>query len=118
MKGNVMQQVLVTVRYRVHGDRIQFRNDMAKAAAMIAGSHGLAWEIWGFHKDRGAGINAYLFESAAAATAFVAGPVLERLRARPDVTEVSYDLAPIDQELSAITGAGVALASAPAAAAS
>ncbi|WP_162917300.1 YdhR family protein [Dongia deserti] len=108
-----MQHMLITVRYRVAGNHAHFRHDMSKAAAMIAELPGLAWKIWGFDQDRGAGVSAYLFESEPAARAFLAGPVLERLRNRPDVTEVTFDIAPVDRGLSAITGATRALAAVP-----
>ena len=108
-----MQQMLIMVRYRVGGNHAHFRHDMSKAAAMIAELPGLAWKIWGFDEDRGAGVSAYLFESEAAARAFLAGPVLERLRNRPDVIEVTFEIAPVDRDLSAITGATHALAVLP-----
>jgi hypothetical protein len=112
-----MGQMLVTVRYRVRGDHAHFRHDMTKAAGLIAGIPGLVWKIWGIDQDRDIGASAYLFASEASARAFVAGPTLERLRSRPDVTDVSFELAPIDQDLSEMTGAADALARAPMAAA-
>jgi hypothetical protein len=112
-----MGQVLVTVRYRVQGDHDHFRHDMTKVAGMIAGIPGLVWKIWGIDHDRDIGASAYLFASEASARAFIAGPMLERLRSRPDVADVSFELAPIDQDLSEMTGAANALAGAPIAAA-
>jgi hypothetical protein len=112
-----MGQMLVTVRYRVQGDHAHFRHDMTKAAGLIAGVPGLVWKIWGIDRDRGIGASAYLFASEASARAFIAGPMLERLRSRPDVTDVSFELATVDQDLSEMTGAADALAGAPIAAA-
>jgi len=43
--------------------------------------------------------------------------ILFRLRSRPGVTDVSFELAPVDQDLSEMTGAAAALAGAPIAAA-
>ena len=112
-----MQQMLIMVRYRVAGDHAHFRHDMSKAAAMIAELPGLSWKIWGFDSDFGTGLSAYLFESEASARAFLSGPIIERLRSRPDVTEVTFDVAPVDRALSAITGGMPALAGTPIAAA-
>ena len=111
-----MQQMLIMVRYRVAGDHAHFRHDMSQAAAMIAELPGLSWKIWGFDNDFGTGLSAYLFESEATARAFLSGPVIERLRSRPDVTEVTFDVAPVDRALSATTGAALALALTPTAA--
>jgi len=112
-----MGQMLVTVRYRVQGDHAHFRHDVKKAAGLIAGIPGLLWKIWGIDEDRDTGVSAYLFASEASARAFIAGPMIERLRSRPDVTDVSFEFAPVDQELSEMTGAADALAGAPVAAA-
>ena len=109
-----MQQMLIMVRYRVAGDHAHFGHDMSKAAAMIAELPGLSWKIWGFDPDFGTGLSAYLFESEASARAFLSGPIIERLRSRPDVTEVTFDVAPVDRALSAATGAAQALAATPA----
>ena len=112
-----MGQMLVTVRYRVQGDHAHFRHDVKKAASLIAGIPGLVWKIWGIDEDRDTGVSAYLFASEASARAFIAGPMIERLRSRPDVTDVSFEFATVDQELSEMTGAADALAGAPVAAA-
>jgi hypothetical protein len=105
-----MRQTLVTVRYTLTGDGETFRTDMDKAAALIAETPGLVWKIWGFEPDLGFGLSAYLFESEAAAYAFVGGPVIQALRARPDVSDVIFEMAGVDQDLSAMTGASTALA--------
>jgi len=112
-----MGQMVVTVRYRVQGDHAHFRYDMKKAAGLIAGIPGLVWKIWGIDQDRDVGVSTYLFASEASARAFIAGPMIERLRSRPDVTEVTFDVAPVDRALSAITGGMPALAGTPIAAA-
>jgi hypothetical protein len=112
-----MGQMLLTVRYRVRGDHAHFRHDMKKAAGLVAGIPGLVWKIWGIDQDREVGVSAYLFASEASARAFVAGPMIERLRGRPDVTDVSFEFAPVDQDLSEMTGATDALSGAPVAAA-
>lgn len=112
-----MGQVLVTVRYRIEGDHAHFRHDLQKVAGLIAGIPGLVWKIWGIDQDRDVGVSAYLFASEASARAFIAGPMIERLRSRPDVTDVSFEFAPVDQDLSEMTGAADALAGMPTAAA-
>jgi hypothetical protein len=112
-----MGQMLVTVRYRVQGDHAHFRHDMTKAAGLIAGLPGLVWKIWGIDQDRDIGVSTYLFASESTARAFIAGPMIERLRSRPDVTDVSFELVPVDRDLSEMTGAADALAGAPVAAA-
>lgn len=104
-----MKQALVTVRYTLTGDGETFRKDMGEAAALISETPGLTWKIWGFEPELGFGLSAYLFESEAAAYAFVGGPVIRSLRERPDVSDVIFEMAGVERGLSAMTGAGPAL---------
>ena len=99
--------VLVTVSYRVVGDVAVFRAHAAGAAAKIAEWPGLRWKVWGLDDD-GAGVSAYLFETAEAAGAFAGGPVVAGLKANPAVRDVTLCAAPVDAGLSAITHAAFA----------
>jgi hypothetical protein len=99
--------VLLTVTYRVSADVDAFRAKAAEAAARIAGWPGLRWKIWGLDPN-GAGVSAYLFETADAADAFAAGPVIAGLNANPVVQGVSLAVAPVDAPLSQITHAAFA----------
>ena len=108
-KEKAMKQALVTVRYTLTGDAEIFRKDMDMAAALIAETPGLVWKIWGFEAELGFGLSAYLFESEAAAYAFVTGPVIKSLRDRPDISDVIFEMAAVEPGLSAMTGAGPAL---------
>src|SRR5687768_568514 len=97
MEGNVMQQMQVTVRYRVAGDHTHFRAEMAKSAPAIASIPGLVRNMWSLDPDSGLGTSVYLFESEAAARHFLAGPTLEHLLNGPGVSGVAFDLSHIDE---------------------
>jgi len=99
--------VLLTVTYRVSADVDAFRAKAADAATRIAGWPGLRWKIWGLDPS-GAGVSAYLFETAEAAAAFAAGPVIAGLKANPVVEGVTLASAPVDAALSEVTHAGFA----------
>ena len=92
-----MQQMQVTVRYRVEGDHAHFRAEMAKAAPMVASIAGLVRNMWSLDPDSGLGTSIYLFDSEAAAHHFIAGPTLEHLLNGPDVSGVSFDLTHVDE---------------------
>lgn len=113
-----MQPTLLTVRYRWSGEPARFAADMANAAAAIAAVPGLAWKIWGFDAASGTGLSAYLFETPAAADVFAAGPIIERLKGHPKVADVALAKAAVERDLSLVTGAGPALATRAAPAAS
>lgn len=116
MEDTDLPMALITVRYRLRGPVAQFRGDVSPAADALAGTPGLIWKIWGFDEAQGMGVSAYLFESLAKAEDFVAGPTIGRLRQRPEVVEVALELAAVDRDLSARTGAASALELLPAAA--
>ena len=91
-----MQQMQVTVRYRVEGDHAHFRAEMTKTVPAIASIPGLVRNMWSLDPDSGLGTSVYLFESEAAARHFLAGPTLEHLLNGPGVSGVSFDLTHID----------------------
>ena len=99
--------ILLTVTYRVSGDLEVFKATAAEVAAKIAGARGLRWKVWGLGSD-GAGVSAYLFETADAAEAFANGPVIGGLKGNPAVHGVTLVAAPVDATLSQITHAGFA----------
>lgn len=92
-----MQQVQVTVRYRVEGDHAHFRAEMSKAAPAIASIPGLVRNMWSLDPDSGLGTSIYLFDSEAAARHFLTGPTLEHLLNGPGVRGVSFDCTHVDE---------------------
>ncbi len=105
-----MNQTLLTVHYAIAGDPTRLRSQMSMAAPAIAGVPGLAFKLWGFDAVNRVGTSTYLFDSEEAAQHFANGPVIEGLKASPDVAEVFLAVAPVDHDLSAVTGAGPLLA--------
>ena len=91
-----MQQMQVTVRYRVGGDHAHFRAELTKSAPFIASIAGLVRNMWSLDPDSGLGTSIYLFDSEAAARHFLAGPTLEHLLNGPEVSGVSFDLTHVD----------------------
>lgn len=110
-----MTMALILVRYRLRGPVAQFRAEASPAADALADTPGLIWKIWGFADAQRMGVSAYLFESLATAEHFVAGPAIARLRQRFEVVEVALEVAAVDRDLSARTGAAPALELSPAA---
>jgi hypothetical protein len=107
--------VIVQINYR--------RPDMPKAewearytddrAAQFLKVPGLQWKIWldGDAERMAGGI--YLFEDRAAAEAYVAGPIVARMKANPDFSDVDVRVFDVRERMSAITRApvpGLALA--------
>lgn len=74
---------------------------------------GLQWKIWldGQEERRAGGI--YLFAGRAAAEAYVAGPIVARMKANPDVTDLQIRVFDVRENMTAITNGpvpGLALA--------
>jgi len=115
MEHTDMTMALITVRCRLRVPVAQFRGGASAAAEALADTPGLIWKIWGFAAAQSM-VTAYLFESLAKAEDFVAGPIIEQLRQRPEVAEVALEVAAVDRDLSARTGAAPALELSPAAA--
>jgi len=64
---------------------------------------GLQWKIWldGEEERRAGGI--YLFDSRANAEAYVAGPIVARMKANPDITDLQIRLFDVRERMTAIT---------------
>ncbi|WP_135465679.1 YdhR family protein [Crenalkalicoccus roseus] len=99
--------VVVQINYR--------RPDMPKAewearytderAAQFLSVPGLHWKIWlDGEAERLAG-GLYLFEDRAAAEAYVNGPIVARLKANPELSEVQIRVFEVRERMSAITRA-------------
>jgi hypothetical protein len=68
---------------------------------------GLVWKIWLDSPDENRVGGLYLFETRAQADAYLAGPIVARMRANPDVTELETRVFNVRDRMSAITHAPV-----------
>src|SRR6476661_401721 len=66
---------------------------------------GLLWKIWLREPQRRESGGIYLFESREAAEAYVAGPIVARIRANPDFGEVTVKVFDVREGQSRITRA-------------
>ncbi len=66
---------------------------------------GLLWKIWldGTGERRAGGV--YLFTDRAAAEAYAAGPIVARIKANPELSEVEVRVFDVSERMSAITRA-------------
>jgi len=68
---------------------------------------GLQWKIWldGEEERRAGGI--YLFADRETAEAYVNGPIVARMKANPDITDLQIRIFDVRERMSAITNAPV-----------
>jgi hypothetical protein len=68
---------------------------------------GLQWKIWldGDAERRAGGI--YLFDTRAAAEAYVDGPIVARMKANPDITDLQVRIFDVRENMTAITNGPV-----------
>jgi hypothetical protein len=80
----------------------RYTDDRAKQFLQVPG---LLWKIWldGTDERRAGGI--YMFADRAAAEAYAAGPIVERLRDNPDLSEVDVRIFDVRRRMSEITRA-------------
>jgi hypothetical protein len=80
----------------------RYTDDLARRFLDVPG---LLWKIWldGDAERRDGGI--YLFESRAAAEAYAAGPIVARMRANPDLSELDIRIFDVRERMSEITRA-------------
>ena len=82
----------------------RYTDDRAKQFLAVPG---LQWKIWldGEEERRAGGI--YLFADRAAAEAYVNGPIVARMKANPDITDLQIRIFDVRQNMSEITRAPV-----------
>ena len=80
----------------------RYTDDRARPFLDVAGLH---WKIWldGDAERLAGGI--YLFADREAAEAYVAGPIVARMKANPDIQELSIRVFDVRQRMSEITNA-------------
>ena len=83
------------------------RQDLAAAwldaAQPIADVPGLLWKVWLMNEAEHEAGGIYLFESKAAAEAYVAGPIVAALKSSPAISDISAKLFDVMEKHSAIT---------------
>ncbi|NMJ40040.1 YdhR family protein [Roseomonas sp. JC162] len=82
----------------------RYTDDRAKQFLAVPG---LQWKIWldGEEERRAGGI--YLFDSRASAEAYVNGPIVARMKANPDITELQIRMFDVRERMTAITNGPV-----------
>lgn len=64
---------------------------------------GLAWKIWlDDEEERRAG-GIYLFDTRASAQAYMDGPIVARMKANPDITDLQVRMFDVRENMTAIT---------------
>ena len=78
----------------------RYTDDRAKQFLAVPG---LQWKIWldGEEERRAGGI--YLFDSRASAEAYVSGPIVARMKANPDITDLQIRMFDARDRMTAIT---------------
>lgn len=101
-----MSKVL-QVNYKLSSSVSDFLEAAQPVAEIIANFEGLRWKIWLKNESENEGGGLYLFENESALNGFVNGPVIEKLKAHPQIAEVSLKSFDVPAELSAMTQAPV-----------
>lgn len=92
----------------------EFKNSPAEAkqqgqalASAISQVQGLLWKIWLMDEFTHQAGGIYLFESQAAAEAYLNGPIGQAIQSHPDFANLHIRLAPLWAEATAVTASEV-----------
>jgi hypothetical protein len=80
----------------------RYTDDRARPFLDVAG---LQWKIWLDAPDERLAGGTYLFADREAAQAYVFGPIVARMKANPDIKELSIRVFDVRQRMSEITNA-------------
>jgi hypothetical protein len=105
IKGEKMSQKILQVNFKFSIPRADLEAAFLPVAQPIADVPGLLWKVWLMNEVEQEAGGIYLFESDAAAQAYLAGPIVASLKASPAVSNISAKLFDVLESHSAITRA-------------
>jgi hypothetical protein len=96
-------KVNLQIQFDLQCTPAEYRGLADHVAGAIAAVPGLLWKVWIVDEERRRGGGVYLFEDRAAATAYLEGPIVSRLRANPALTNVEVRLFEVIDAPSVVT---------------
>ncbi len=85
-------KVNLQIQFDLRCTSAEYRGLAEHVASAIAAVPGLLWKIWILDEERARGGGVYLFADRAAATAYLEGPIISRLRGNPAVSGIEVKL--------------------------
>ena len=96
-------KVNVQIQFDLRCTPAEYRGLADHVAGAIAAVPGLLWKLWILDEERRRGGGVYLFADRVAATAYLEGPIVTRLRENPGVAGVEVRLFDVLDGPSVIT---------------
>jgi hypothetical protein len=94
---------LVQINLNFSASRPELEAAWLQAAEPIAAQPGLVWKVWLMNETGREAGGVYLFESEAAAQAYLDGPICAALRSSPVVSNISAKMFDVLEPHTAIT---------------
>lgn len=98
-----MTQTIVQINFTYGMADAEYATLAQHGATAIAGVPGLIWKVFLCNAEQKTAGGIYLFADQAAATAYVNGPIIARLRQHPQITAMSINLFAILLAPTAVT---------------
>jgi hypothetical protein len=96
-------KVNLQIQFDLRCTPTEYRGLAEHVAPAISGVPGLLWKVWILDEEHGRGGGVYLFANRLAATAYLEGPIVSRLRGNPAVANVEVRLFDVIEGPSVIT---------------
>lgn len=96
-------KVNVQIQFDLRCTPAEFREHADHVASDFAAVPGLLWKLWILDEERGRAGGVYLFADRGAATAYLEGPIVARLRQNPALAGVEVRLFDVLDGPSVIT---------------
>ncbi|HMQ54156.1 MAG TPA: YdhR family protein [Anaerolineae bacterium] len=98
-----MSKVVVQVNFDVRMPQAEYEAMAKHAAHPIAEVAGLAWKIFLIGETGQEAAGVYLFESAAAADAYLRSPIITALRQHPGIEKLTVKRLEVQEDITAVT---------------
>jgi len=105
-----MGQTIVQITFKLKVDAGTYRDIVTPVAETFAGIEGCQWKIWLLNEAEHEAGAVYLFDDAAAARAYLEGPLIANLKQAPFLSDVTIRQFGVIEDLSEVTHGPIATA--------
>jgi Putative mono-oxygenase ydhR len=98
-----MAQRLVQINFKLNVSDSEYMRAVVPLAKMVADTAGLQWKIWILNEAKREAGGIYLFADESSTDAFLAGPIIARIKGAPLIRDFSVKEYDVMEVLTTIT---------------
>jgi len=94
---------ILQVNFKLQCSTAEYEQLCQSVAQVIAGVPGLQWKVWLLNEPQKEAGGIYLFDTAEALNAYLAGPIVGQIKVHPALSEISVKQFDVMPQVTAVT---------------